>query len=424
MNVPDIVDEIISRAATYAAQPDFLDHLFGDGKQDALNGIPVVIFGAGKLAQEFHATLKRCGIAPVAFCDNDPAKAGLTICRTPIISFADMVAHHHDSFILIASSKFAAEIEAQLLQHGFCEARIACKPSNSSVNRWFLYLYAMNGVWSLLPTIVRDIAPLSITEKLVMDRLEINRAYQLLADMKSRDLFVSKLVMLATHEHFEAYLHFLTNFSEPFLASGLGDSFETEEYFYFNNDVLSVEQDEVYVDIGAADGDTIATFTQACVTQGGSYRHIYALEPDAANFAKLKDYAAGIPNVSCYELGVWEHSGQLRFMSSAIASHHESAALSEAGDTEITVTALDDFLKDERVTFIKMDPPGNVIPQALRGAALTIAQFRPKLALGAYHSLRAIYEIPLQIESIAPGYKIYLRHNARHNNETDVLAHA
>lgn len=419
----DILNDILALASSFEARPGFLDHVFGNHKEEAVNGRPVVIFGAGQLAGEFCKTLRREGIEPTAFCDNNPARVGTTLLGLPIINFAELEKSHADSLILIAVSAHAAAIEAQLISSVFAPGQLLCKPSDTGGWLRPLYLYAMNGAWSLLPLIAADVQPLSIIETLKAERELINDAYRLLADQKSRDLFVCKLALLATHEHFELYAHFLANFSEPVLEAGLGEQFKTEEHYYFNNDVLTVDQDEIYVDVGAADGDTIATFTEACRERGATPKRIIAFEPDPANFAKLEANTAGRPEIVCHRLGLWTHRTTLRFSSSAEASSHESAAISSSGDIEIEVIGLDEFLAGGDVSFIKMDPPGNVVPQALKGAATTIARCGPKLALGVYHSVRAIYEIPLLVHRLRPDYQIHLRHHARHTNETDLLAH-
>ena len=66
------------------------------------------------------------------------------------------------------------------------------------------------------------------------------------------------------------------------------------------------------------------------------------------------------------------------------------------------VRKLDDVLKGERVTFIKMDIEGSELA-ALKGAANT-------LAICIYHSPQDMLKIPIYIKSLVPEYKIYIRH--------------
>ncbi len=112
----------------------------------------------------------------------------------------------------------------------------------------------------------------------------------------------------------------------------------------------------------------------------------------------------------------------LRFKSSGSAIHDQAGTIDDSGDIEIEVVSLDECLQGEKVTFIKMDPGGNVIPEAIQGAAGIIAQHKPKLALGAYHALESIFEIPLLVHRICPDYKLFLRHNTYHLCDTDLYA--
>jgi hypothetical protein len=57
-------------------------------------------------------------------------------------------------------------------------------------------------------------------------------------------------------------------------------------------------------------------------------------------------------------------------------------------------------------------------PNALRGAAGIIRAQRPKLAICVYHDFRHLWEIPLYVKSLNPGYKLYLRHHTPLEYET------
>jgi hypothetical protein len=48
-------------------------------------------------------------------------------------------------------------------------------------------------------------------------------------------------------------------------------------------------------------------------------------------------------------------------------------------------------------------------PLALRGAAKTIAAFRPRLAVTIYHSFSDFIEIPKIVNNLCPEYKMHLR---------------
>jgi hypothetical protein len=60
--------------------------------------------------------------------------------------------------------------------------------------------------------------------------------------------------------------------------------------------------------------------------------------------------------------------------------------------------------------------------QALTGAQATIEQFKPKLAICAYHKGDDLFMIPQTINAILPGYHFYLDHYTIHREETVLYA--
>lgn len=163
--------------------------------------------------------------------------------------------------------------------------------------------------------------------------------------------------------------------------------------------ILRLGDDEVFVDLGAYRGDTVAQFM--AYTDG--YRKIYAVEPDPKTFKKL---TLNVPqDVVCLNAAVSDKDGTASFdMQSG-----RSSRLSDNGVAVRTVT-VDGILDGGYATYIKMDVEGNE-RRAIDGARLTISRFAPKLNIAAYHRTGDLFEIPLQVLEINPDYKVYLRHN-------------
>jgi FkbM family methyltransferase len=77
------------------------------------------------------------------------------------------------------------------------------------------------------------------------------------------------------------------------------------------------------------------------------------------------------------------------------------------------MTTIDEYClsnRIEKVNFIKMDIEGAEF-SALSGAVDTICNFKPKLAITAYHKDHDLWEIPALIKKINPNYKIYFDHH-------------
>jgi FkbM family methyltransferase len=414
-----VLREIVSLTETSAGKPGFLDALFGPAKANALQGSSVVIFGAGSLGCEMLMALSRNGVRPAAFCDNDKSKAGVIVNGLPVIAPQELYSSHGNSLIVIASLKHRASIARQLLDAGFPAANICCATDDAE----FIYMYSMIGTQALLIDYEAQCKGENYLDFLILNQDKIAQAHDLLQDAKSRSLMITKLALLASRGSFWLFCSFIREFSESYREFGFaGYEGTPEDYYYFNNDVLNLADGEIYVDIGAYDGDTIETFLAACQRKNIDYEKIIAFEPDITLFAKLKHASATYPKVSCHRLGLWSETTTLRFKSSGNVIHDQAAIISEIGDTVIEVVSLDDFLQGEKVTLIKMDPGGNVIPQVLLGAANTIKAYRPKLAAGAYHGIGSIFEIPLLVNKLCPEYRISLRHNTCHLCDTDLFA--
>ena len=137
---------------------------------------------------------------------------------------------------------------------------------------------------------------------------------------------------------------------------------------------------------------------------GGCYTRIYAFEPDPTTFARLKQNFASEPRVELINAGLYHRKQTLRFRDDA----SRAAIFAGDGGTEIEVTTIDDVVGEERVTFIKMNIEGAEI-DALKGAARTIRQWRPKLAISAYHRPSDLWCIPRLVRWLREDYGLYLR---------------
>ncbi len=178
--------------------------------------------------------------------------------------------------------------------------------------------------------------------------------------------------------------------------------------------LLVLQSDEVYLDGGAYDGDTVAEF--ADLVQG-RWRQIWALEPDAKNFSKLQARIANLPNAQALPLAVYKSSGELIFNGQA----GRNSAISELDvyskkQYAVQGISLDDLRRDClscTPTYIKMDVEGAEESALLGGRQMfaQAGQHRPKLAVAAYHRTEDIFKLPLLLKKLNPDYRLYLRHH-------------
>lgn len=165
--------------------------------------------------------------------------------------------------------------------------------------------------------------------------------------------------------------------------------------------IIRLTPNEVYVDLGAYNGDTIAEVLQYT---RGKYIRIYAVEPDRKNFKKLCKYLDGMRYVNAYHAVAWCKDTTVPFSTKA----GRQSAVSAFGQ-EIEARSVDSILKGRPATIIKMDVEG-CEREALWGASQTIAHFSPKLMVSLYHRNEDIFALPLLIRRLNPGYDLYIRH--------------
>jgi FkbM family methyltransferase len=175
---------------------------------------------------------------------------------------------------------------------------------------------------------------------------------------------------------------------------------------YFPEDLLALTANEVFVDCGAYDGDSVRDFLRRCEYQ---FDRIVALEPDPLNIARLKASIAELPEevrqrIDVVPLAAASRTGTLRFDATGTVG----SSIGDVGSTEIRCAPLDEVLDGCRPTYIKMDIEGSEA-DALAGARRLIAEHAPVLAVCLYHRQHDLWEIPLQIRALNPRYRLYLR---------------
>lgn len=206
------------------------------------------------------------------------------------------------------------------------------------------------------------------------------KAYEMLADEKSKEDYLN-------------ILRFKLSGDVKYLLKAHSEKMKLYD------DVLPLSEDEAIVDLGAYDGDTIREFLNVT---GGRYKSIIALEPDEKNFRKLERKTEGLLNLTRLNLGAWDKEETLYFAKKS----GRNSRLEETG-VPVSFNSVDNIVK-EKVTFIKMDIEGAEL-KALEGAKNTVALYKPKLYVCAYHRNEDMFTLPFKIKELFEGYKIYFR---------------
>ncbi|WP_049945709.1 FkbM family methyltransferase [Butyrivibrio sp. LC3010] len=188
---------------------------------------------------------------------------------------------------------------------------------------------------------------------------------------------------------------------------------------YFEKGIIAPVQNEVFVDGGAYDGATCDRFIEWC---SGNYNSIYAFEPDKRNYERLnkkvKDNNLLMPKMHLINRGLWSKETTLSFSESGTQGSHITEG---EGTIQIKTAAIDDVIKDDKVTFIKLDVEG-AEKEALLGAEEIIRRDHPRMAISIYHKPEDIWELPELVLSLNNDYKLWLRHYQLSECETILYA--
>jgi len=353
--MPDQLAELLSETVEAAKEREAVT--FGK-----LAGVrPLVFFGAGGLGRRTLAA----GVRPVAFCDNNAALWGGEIDGVPVLSVAQAVAKYGSeaAFVITIWGGLATD---RMTDRERLLRDLGC--------RHVLHFGALYWRYpALFPHYAANAAHLVLQQA-----AEVRACAELWSDDASRAEYISQI---RWRLHFD--------------FAGLADPVPGP--IYFRDELRRPLAEEVFVDCGAYDGDTVRSFRQR------SDGKVYAFEPDPANFQKLQAAAALDTKVIARQAAVGRSNGLVAFS----ASGNESSSAGK-GDGRVECLALDSYLAGEHPTLIKMDIEG-FEPEALAGAREIISRDAPALAICVYHAQDHLWKIPLQIHSYNPTYRFYLK---------------
>jgi FkbM family methyltransferase len=182
---------------------------------------------------------------------------------------------------------------------------------------------------------------------------------------------------------------------------------EAQAGLYSHGDVR-VRPGDTVLDCGA----NIGVFARQALSAGAA--RVVAIEPGPASVACLhRNFSSEIAahRLIICPVGVWHREETLRLFTDENTSVGDSLVLPR-GSTGIDVplTRIDTLvghLALSRVDFVKMDIEG-AEQEALAGARETLARFRPRLAISAYHKGDDPRRIPALVFSACPDYRLTL----------------
>lgn len=335
-------------------------------------GERLVLFGAGPLGKSVLAGLRKAGVEPLAFADNNRDLWHRQVMGLPVLSATEAAELYGQIASFVVTIYQGSSVRRQLASLG-CQRVVGCAP--------LLWKYA---------DIFIPQCGLELPHRFREQFDSIRQCYATLGDeLSKRDLREQLL--------WRYWLDF-SALSPPLDASNT----------YFPMDLLSPVPNEVFVDCGSFDGDSIRSFNSHW---GGDFRHAFAFEPDPVNRGALAANmeAMGIGDrVTVMPYAVGNINGQVSFACNSSASSHVTT---EDAESTIECRRLDDIEWPLVPTYIKMDIE-SAEPEALAGGSELLRQHQPVLAVCTYHRSEHLWQIPNLIRSISPEYQVFLRRYA------------
>jgi FkbM family methyltransferase len=178
------------------------------------------------------------------------------------------------------------------------------------------------------------------------------------------------------------------------------ETFDINDWHYYQKEKTVVEEGEIILDIGTAEG----LFPLTVIEKS---KHIYMVEPSKIFIDCLnKTFAKHLDKVTLFNVAVGNEDGVIPFDENSLDG---KVALENQNNTyQIEINKIDTLLKNKKITYLKADIEGFEL-EMLKGAEETIKGNKPKIAITTYHTQNDPKEIISIIKSFVPEYNYYVK---------------
>ena len=340
----------------------------------APHGEKIVLHGAGRFGKHILACMRDVGIEPLAFTDNNPTLEGSCVDNVPVFSPSKGTKLYGKSasfLVTVWNSPATDRMKQRVLQL----KNLGCERA-----------FPVGLLCWKYPEAFLPYYPLDLPHRALISTASVKEAFSRFGDEESRREFVGQM-------RFRLRLDY-DAFNPPY---------ESDQYFH--SDLYDLKSDEVFIDCGAFDGDTVASFVRL---REESFKAIVAFEPDPKNWSKLENRLEGLAapirqriKPMPFALGSSAHIVQFDSTGTDVAKIG-------CGSVLVECVTLDESLREVAPSLIKFDIEGAEL-DALDGARKLIARSRPVLAVSCYHQQSHLWEIPLKLAAICQDYEYFLR---------------
>lgn len=330
-----------------------------------------ILFGSGHLGRLTLTGLRKTGIEPLAFADNNPKAWGTKVDGLQVLSPQDAAQHYSQDAIFVITVYTSQPVREQL-----------------TIMRLNMVSFA-ELAW-MYPQALTPHGGVEHPYKIFDQADDVRKAFSLWADETSCREYIGQLNWQTSLDHSKLPPHL------------------PQKEIYFADDLVLRNREEVFLDCGAFDGDSVQEFINR---HGSSFRKIIAVEPDPANCKAFEARISKLPAKIKRRIRVIQSAtGSKRSIVTFNATGTAGSAIGN-GSYQVEIMPIDELLTSDIPTYIKMDIEG-AEPDALLGASKVMAHYAPVLAICLYHAQEHLWQIPLLIRSFNNGYNFFLRRYA------------
>lgn len=322
-------------------------------KETARNGKPIVLYGTGNGADKIVDFCEEHNIRLAGIFVSDEFCRGQVFRGCKVETYKEITQKIGKDFLLIIA--FASELPEVLQRfqelgkaHTTIAPHLGLYKDENLDEKWF-----------------------------AKHQEKLQQTYAILADDLSKKVFLDML-----NYKFSGKIHYL---------------FDHVTQRQDDLQLLDLNKDEIYYDLGAYTGDTALEIPAKARV---------LVEADYKNFGKLQNNLPKSNNNILINAAIWKEEGLIQFSNQS----GRAASIYGTKSSTITCTTIDKIVEKTKLipTYIKMDLEG-AEKEALAGGANTIQQYKPKMLIAAYHFNEDIFDIPLLLHQLNPNYQIYLR---------------
>lgn len=193
-------------------------------------------------------------------------------------------------------------------------------------------------------------------------------------------------------------LYWPLNFSIEGINQVTAETFDALDWHFYQYKNTMISHDEVLLDIGTAEGLFPLTVIDKC-------KHVFLIEPSSSFYSSLiKTFEPFKEKVTIFKAAVGNEDGEIGFDENSLMGQVST----DSGVGKIQIRKIDSLIGSQKITYLKADIEGFEY-EMLKGAAETIRNNKPKIAITTYHGQNNPDEIITLIKSYVPEYKYIVK---------------